>query len=150
MFELFFPTFVGVLSAFGLERFAQWGYKQLNKRALLKDLCTELKNIKSNLTGKAMLLYPDTWVSAIASGQIGFLKSKKMRMLSELYRVIQGFDYESKRLRDRYEKHESCMPTSKKEKQYLHDVWQEGVAEYKKREEDLGNRIEAVLKELCN
>ena len=104
----FTAGFLGILIGFSIERYRESGKKNQDRKDLLRDLHDELEEIKGKLTGKAFMLYPDIWDSAISSGQIRLLNSEQVTKLAKVYRQIKGTEYEAQWVRRAGEDHRSC------------------------------------------
>jgi len=116
-----------------------------DKRDLLRDLHDELKETRSKLTGKANLLFPDIWKSAISSGQIRLLNSEQVTKLARVYRDIQATEYDAKWVKQAREDYQAeGHPTTLK---ILLDRWVEYSKRQEEREKDLCKKIEEILKE---
>ena len=122
--------------------------KRQDKEDLLRDLCTELGVIKSNLTGKGNLHFPDIWESAISSGQIRLLESEQVRKLASIYHDVKGMEYEAIRCRDLAEKIK--IEKTKGYTQHLNDLtylWSGYSSVLRDQEKKLLTKIEEILKE---
>lgn len=122
--------------------------KKQDRKDLLQDLFNELGVIKSNLTGKGKLHFPDIWESAISSGQIRLLESEHVRKLASIYHDVKGMEYEAIRCRDLAE--EIRLAKAKGQDKHLDDLtllWSRFSAILRDREKRLLIKIDEILKE---
>ena len=144
----FLAGLFGIFLAFTLDRAIDEKKKRQDKKDLLRDLYTELEVIRSNLTGKGNLHFPDIWESAISSGQIRLLESEQVRKLANIYHDVKGTEYEAIRCRDLAE--EIRLEKTKGHTQHLNDLtylWSRYSSVLRDREKRLLTKIEEVLKE---
>jgi hypothetical protein len=144
----FLAGLFGVLLAFTLDRAIDEKKRRQDKEDLLRDLSTELGVIKSNLTGKGNLHFPDIWESAISSGQIRLLDSEQVRKLASIYHDVKGMEYEAIRCRDLAEK--IRLEKTKGQTQHLNELtylWGGYSAGLIGQEKKLLSKIEEILKE---
>jgi hypothetical protein len=138
-------TFSGVFLAFTFDRIIDRRKENHAKKDLLRNLCFELNELKSKLTGAAYRLYPDIWDSAIASGQLSLLSSEQITKLTKVYSLVKGTDYEAIRVRDAEEAFKSNNhPTTMK---YLRENWEGLSLAHFKRMEATRTAIDNILKE---
>ena len=153
LFPQFAVTFLGVFLAFLLDRAIDWRNRRRDRRDLLRDLRDELEETKDKLTGKALMLYPDIWDSAISSGQIRLLNSEQVTKLAKVYRLIKGTEYEAGRVRDVAEDYRKRERIEVEHGLVLWDskplkkLWRDYSIKQKSREKITRKMIEEILKE---
>lgn len=93
-------SLAGILSGFSLDRLYTANKDRMSRKKLKENLKQELWNCMPLLNEKGNLLPKITWDSSIASGDIGLLSFYDRFKLSNVYFMIDNYNYEAKRVRD--------------------------------------------------
>lgn len=136
---------LGILFGFGIERNIELKRKTEDKKDLIKDIKEELIVMKEKLSGNVYLLYPDIWDSAVSSGQIRLLGSKKVRELATIYRSIKGNNYEAQRVRDAKEELEKYKLSLDSKQISIRNRYVALKNIHDARERSLSDRIDRIL-----
>jgi hypothetical protein len=99
-------TFIGVFSAFLLDRLIDRRKRKQDKKTLFVNLFNELNFVKSKLIKNEPLPFPDIWESAISSGQLRLLSSTQVMLITHVYRWLKETVEEQERHKDLGERFE--------------------------------------------
>jgi hypothetical protein len=144
--QLFLPSFLGVLAAFGLEHLWSYAGDRRARADLLRGIKDELEQGKERLDELQGKLVPrDSWESAINSGQAMLLKHEVRSQIRRLYFAIDNYNYEIKLVRQLKEQARQAIGAPDEDaKARLGSVrWRQSVETQK----SLSAAIETLLKQ---
>jgi hypothetical protein len=97
---IFLPSFLGVLSAFFIQRLWQKIQNSKDRYQLLKDLRAEVEKCSKLLVGEGNLCPIDMWKSGIATGFLKLIPFVIKEELASIYFRLECHNYEAEKVRE--------------------------------------------------